>query len=374
MLAVAALSARAIVEAAALDGLRTVALDLFGDVDTQRLATAWRRIGDAESLRIDDERLLAALELLGRRGDLRGWIAGSGFDGRADLLAEGARRLPLIGTAPEDVRRVRDPREFFDLLRSHGIGHPAIAFEPPLAVAGWLRKESGGCGGWQVRRASAGDAAGAGAYWQRERAGQAMSATLVGNGRDAVVLGFNRQLTQAIGERPHVFRGVIGPLPVSDRVQRELTAIARLLAGAFRVRGLASLDVLVDGDTVEVLELNPRPPASLALYPRVGGGGPLRAHLRACERGELPSVPAPDAIVRGTEMIFAARPMHIDADGAARIERCEGARDLPQSGTRLAPGDPLCSLVAEGTDEADTTTQLARRRVALQAALETRDE
>ena len=55
-----------------------------------------------------------------------------------------------------------------------------------------------------------------------------------------------------------------------DAVQREVTAITRLLAAVFRLRGLGSLDFLLDGDTVEVLELNPRPPASLALYPRVG--------------------------------------------------------------------------------------------------------
>lgn len=374
MLAVAALSARAIVEAAAIDGLRTVALDLFGDVDTRRAADAWQGIGNAASLRIDGDRLLAALDALGRRGDLRGWVAGSGFDGRADLLAEGARRLPLIGTAPEDVRRVRDPRAFFELLRSHDIGHPATAFEPPLAAAGWLCKDAGGCGGWQVRRASAADAIAAGRYWQREREGEPMSATLVGNGRDAVVLGVNRQLTQAIGERPHVFRGVVGPLPVGERVQRELTAIVRLLAGEFRVRGLASLDFLLDGDTVEVLELNPRPPASLALYPRVGGGGPLRAHLRACERGELPIAPADSGTVRGSEIVFAAGPLEIDAARATRIERCDGTRDLPQPGTRIAAGDPLCSLLAQGHDEADITRQLARRRAELLAVLETRHE
>ena len=63
--------------------------------------------------------------------------------------------------------------------------------------------------------------------------------------------------------------------------------------------------------------------------------------------------------------------MQIDAAAAARIEACDGTRDLPQPGTHIAAGDPLCSLVAEGHDEADTTRQLAQRRSALQAALET---
>jgi predicted ATP-grasp superfamily ATP-dependent carboligase len=168
-----------------------------------------------------------------------------------------------------------------------------------------------------------------------------------------------------------VFCGVIGPVPVSDEVQREVTAINRLLAAVFRLRGLGSLDFLLDGDTVEVLELNPRPPASLALYPRVGAGGPVRAHLRACVHGELPPAPAPVNGVRGTEIVFAPRALQVDAGMAAQIAQREGARDLPRVGARCAAGDPLCSLVAEGRDAHEVTTSLASRRDALLASLET---
>ena len=44
MLALAALSARALAEAAANEGLGAVALDVFGDADTQRLAREWLNI------------------------------------------------------------------------------------------------------------------------------------------------------------------------------------------------------------------------------------------------------------------------------------------------------------------------------------------
>ncbi|WP_298830865.1 ATP-grasp domain-containing protein [uncultured Piscinibacter sp.] len=371
MLAVAALSARMLVEAAALDGLRTVALDLFGDADTQRLAARWRAIGEPATMRVDDRRLLGALRELAGAGEVRGWIAGSGFEGRPELLARGAAMLPLIGTAPSDWQRIRDPHEFFAVLRAYGIGFPAVAFEPPAVTAGWLSKDAGGCGGWQVRRASPNDRGGAGRYWQRERRGLPMSATFVGTGRDAVLLGVNRQLTRLVGGRPFVFCGVIGPLPVSDALRRDLTSIVQLLAGAFQVRGLASLDFLLDGDTVEVLELNPRPPASLLLYPRVGARGPLGAHLLACEQGELPPAPAQEGKVRGTEIVFATQAVQIGEARASRIAGIEGTRDLPRAGTQCAAGDPLCSLVAEGRDEDDTRRQLAHRREALQAALET---
>ncbi len=371
MLALAALSARALAEAAAREGLRAVALDIFGDADTRRCSADWQPIGTPQAMRIDDDLFLAALDALAQRGEVRAWVAGSGFDGRPDLLEQGAARLPLLCTAGADVRRVREPQEFFRVLEAHGIGFPPLAFEPPAAPAGWLAKEAGGCGGWQVRRATRNDRPAPGRYWQRERRGAAMSATFVGNGRDAVMLGVNRQGTQAFGDRPFVFTRIAGPVAVAESVRRELTAIVRLLAGVFRVRGLASLDFLLEGEAIEVLELNPRPPASIVLYPRVGDGGPMTAHLRACERDELPTLQRGDGMVRGSEIVFAARATTVDAARAEALAALPGTCDLPCAGTRIATGDPLCSVVAEGADEARMDEQLAARREAVRALLET---
>ena len=371
MLALAALSARALAEAAVRDGVPVVALDVFGDADTHNLALEWHDIGEAGALRIDAQRLLDTLGQLARRGDVRGWIAGSGFEGRTELLEQAAARLPLIGTAAVDVRRVRDPQVFFRELDRHGIGFPPVAFEPPADPRGWLRKDGGGCGGWQVHRASAADRGGPGLYWQRERRGEAMSATFVANGRDAVVLGANRQGSRAFGDRPYVFTRIAGLVAVSDAVRRELGAIVRLLAGAFHVRGLASLDILLEGERIEVLELNPRPPASLALYPRLGDGGVLAAHLRACEHDVLPLPPSDSVPVRGLAIVFAAQAVEIDGARAAALATMPGVCDLPRAGSRIAAGNPLCSVVAEGADEARMNEQLDARRAAVRALLET---
>lgn len=369
MLALAALSARALAEAAANEGLRAAALDVFGDADTQRLACEWHGIGQAGGLQIDGDRWLEVMSALAQRGGLRGWIAGSGFDGRPDLLERGAALLPLLGTAADDVRRVRDPRHFFAELDRHGIAFAPVRFDRPEAPQGWLRKDAGGCGGWQVRRAAHGDEPDASVYWQRERAGMPHSATFIGNGADAALLGINRQGVCAIGDRPFVFARIAGPVIVSDAVRRELAAIVRLLAGRFRVRGLASLDVLLDGDRIEVLELNPRPPASLALYPRVGDVGVLGAHLLACEQGRLPATATQDTPVRGIEILFAERAVAIGATQAQALAALPGTCDLPCAGTRVAAGDPLCSVRAEAADEARMSEQLAARREAVRALL-----
>ena len=373
-LAVAAVSARLLAEAAARDGFDVMALDLFGDVDTRRGARRWCPIGSAGSQRIDATMLLAALDGVARGSDVIAWVPGSGFDGDADLLEQGAAVLPLAGTAANDVRRLRDPRQFFACLDSRGIGHPAVRDEPPASADGWLAKDAGGCGGWHIRRATqaAGRALTPGVYFQREAAGTPMSVTFLANGRDARVLGVNRLLVRRIGLHPFVFCGVVGPVPVADAVMRRLDIAVRHLAAEFDLRGLASLDFLLDGDDIAVLEVNPRPPASLALYPEVDGTGVMTAHLRACLQGELPAAVSPAVSpVRGIEIVFARRPLRIGEAGALRLAGWPGCHDLPHAGTLFAPGDPVCSLQVSGARADHVETRLASGREALLATLET---
>jgi predicted ATP-grasp superfamily ATP-dependent carboligase len=125
--------------------------------------------------------------------------------------------------------------------------------------------------------------------------------------------------------------------------------------------------VLIDGERIEVLELNPRPPASLALYPHLGEVGVLSAHLRACEEGVLPAPSNADTPVRGIEILFAGQRIEVDAAHAQALAALPGTCDLPRAGTRVAAGDPLCSVRAEGGDEARMNEQLAVRREAVRA-------
>jgi len=364
-LAIAGLSARMGVELAVGSGLRAVALDVFGDLDTHRAASRWMPIGDAATLRIDGTRLLAALAALARSGEVEGWVAAGGFEAQPELLAQGAACLPLIGTAPADVQRLRDPRDFFAMLRDLRVPHPPVRFEPPAVASGWLVKEATGSGGWGVQRA--GSVVPPGAYWQQERRGRPMSATLVANGDDAVLLGLNEQCVGAVRDRPFVFHGVIGPVPASDAVQRAVAFAARAIAREYRLRGLASLDFLLDGDAIEVLEVNPRLVASAGLY---ADAQPLRLHCRACLHGELPAARAGGDRVHGWQIVFARRPMRLSESAAALIARWPCAHDRPRAGTGIDAGSPLCSLGASGLSSDEVRVELARSGDDLLDALE----
>ena len=388
VLAVAAHSARMLAEAAARDGFEVVALDLFGDTDTRRAASSCVSIGVAPSLRIDPPRVLAALREVARRSDVIGWVAGSGFEGQPGLIEQGARLLPLIGTPADAVRRVRDPAQFFAFLAAQRIGHPHTQLTPPADRAGWLLKDALGCGAWHIRRADATagaaparrdacDARDAGDYYQREVEGTPMSATFIANGTRAALLGINELIVQPLAGRPFVYFGAVGPVPVAEDVARQVAAAVQWVAAEFALRGLCSLDFMLDGAQINVLEVNPRPPASMASYAAL----PLmRWHVRACLEGELPATcelevaraATPDAQrVRGHRIVFARQPLELTELAVRTFDGALDVHDLPICGACFEPGDPLCSVSASAADAAQVRALLDTRARQWLSTLET---
>ncbi|MEJ8853651.1 ATP-grasp domain-containing protein [Variovorax robiniae] len=378
-LALAAISARMLAESARDDDISVVALDLFGDADTRRSSEEWIRIGEPSTLRIDGALLLSALEALTRQGRVTGWIAGPGFEGRPDLLEQGAALLPLIGTQADAMRRVRDPRYFFGCLDEQGIAHPAIRMDAPEDAEGWLVKDAQGSGGWHIQRAAAmgGEGLTAHHYFQREVPGGPMSATFIANGSDAEVLGFNHMIVRPMAGRPFVFCGAVGPVSLPADLASRITRAARALAKAFSLRGLGSLDFMRDGDVFNVLEINARPSLSMGLYRRVrrlsATPGMVSAHVRACLYGELPQWPlrTGNIPVQGTEIVYARRALSLDEAAAQRLASHPDCHDLPNAPTQFEAGEPLCSVSASGSNAEEVCAMLRRRREAVHLSVET---
>jgi predicted ATP-grasp superfamily ATP-dependent carboligase len=364
-LVVAGLSARLMAEAAARDGYAPIALDAFGDADTRRAAVRWEPVGAEGALRIDGTRVLDALAGLPKHTGLLGFVPGSGFEGRPDLLAAAAQLLPLLGTPPEAVRRVRDPRAFFSWLAVHGIAHPEVRYSPPRLAAGWLDKDFAGTGGLHIREAdAAGAGRGAGHYYQRRLDdGRPMSALFVANGHEACVLGFHELIVRPHPPRPYVYCGATGPWPLPAALDAALREVASRLAGEFGLLGLCSLDFLRCGEEgFAVLEVNPRPSASMALHAHL----PLvRWHVQACRQRELPAVPPLPVMARGHEIVFLPGGVSPGANPAAALAGQPGVHDVPSGTACLDAGDPLCSVSATGADAASVHAALARRRDAV---------
>jgi predicted ATP-grasp superfamily ATP-dependent carboligase len=356
-------------EAAAHDGYRVIALDAYGDADTLRAASRWLPIGTAGRT-LDAERTLAALESLKDEPELIGWVAGSDFECEPELLTRAAQCLPLIGTAPADVARLRDPAVFFAALDRLGLPHPQVRLEAPAQPEGWLRKLGRGSGGWHIRRA--GDRFSSdpsrSPYYQREQAGQPMSALFIGNGRGARLVGISDLIVRPLGALPHVYRGAVGPVELPfEQLAQVQDAIDRLTAH-FSLRGLASLDFLQTDAGISLLEINPRPSGSLALYLALW---PLmRAHVEACLHDRLPLLKAaPPETVRGTELLLARKAFTIDAAQAEALAARKDCHDLPAAGDRFESGDPVCTLSACEASEAAVRQRLDTQRRMLREQL-----
>ena len=367
-LVLAGVSVRAMAESARQGGWQVIALDLFGDADTRRASRCWMPIGCPDALAIDPGMLRDALSAAARESGVIGWVAGSGFEGAPQLLAAAPGGLELLGMPSESVRALRDARHFFGVLERLGLTFPAIRFEPPSQSVGWLAKRMGGTGGWHIRHASDADMHGADTYFQRIQAGASMSALFVADGRQACIVALNRLIVRRVGGCPYVYQGAIGP--VRDcALQSRIDGILASLVPAFALRGLASLDFIAADGEPWLLEINPRPSATMALHARAWPQGLLHAHVESF-RGRLPSAPSPQAGVRGTRVLFARRPYRVDAAVADALGRMADCHDVPAPGTRLVTAEPVCSVTAEAADEPATEQALTDRLARIEAMLD----
>jgi predicted ATP-grasp superfamily ATP-dependent carboligase len=360
---IAAVSGRALAASAARGGWSTIVLDCFADLDTRAAANAVCRVADAQALRLDGERLLAAAETLAPPQRCAGLVCGSGFEDRIDLLEQLARGRRLYGNAPATIREAKDPDVLFPLLDELGIAHPGVSRRPPADPEGWLVKRVGGAGGLHVRPALEREAAAPDTYFQRFAPGVARSVLFLADGRHARIVGFNEQLP---AERApyYQFGGLLGRVRLPAPIERQVRAAVERLTVALGLVGLNGIDFLQQPDGIRVLEVNPRPTAAIDLYDRDWANGLFDWHLRACE-GELPAECRAPRIVRGQSIFFAHQPIALGRE--LRFPRW--CSDIPTPGSTIRAGEPVCTIHAIGSADSHVRALLAERKRGLQQRL-----
>jgi uncharacterized protein len=346
-LLVVSASGRALAQSASRSGCTVVVLDLFNDLDVRALARASCRVA-SRSGKFDARRLLAAARLLCPPDRCGGLVCGSGFEGRTGLLARLAQGRTLLGNPPETIARIKDPMRFFGLLDALGIAHPATQLEPPANPSGWLVKRRGGAGGSHVQPARARHRARAQRYFQRWQPGRTLSALFAADGRTARMIGCNEQWTAGIAQcAPYCYGGAAGGVALPARAGARIAVLLDQLVAATGVIGLNGLDFILDArGEPYVLEINPRPPATLELYDADFPQGLLAAHLRACA-GELPSLPQ-RVTARAHAIVYATHALRVPA----HMRWPAWCTDIPPGGSLIAAGAPVCSVHAESRSSA----------------------
>jgi predicted ATP-grasp superfamily ATP-dependent carboligase len=361
-LLIASVSARALAEAARRAGFTPLVADFFADADTQDAAQAFRKLtGLARGFRWRS--LYPALSALAELAPspVLGLVYGSGFEDRPELLRLISRRWPLLGTGASAVARFKSPEDFFATLDRLGIAHPPTQSAPPARGGKWLAKKRGGAGGSHIvpsrhARAKADN------YFQEHVAGRAVSALFVACGGEARVLGFSEQWTSPLSSRPWRYGGAVCPANLSFSLARNVTATVKKLARAYAIKGLASADFLLCDEVPLLLEINPRPGATLDIFDR--GRRPLLSlHIEAAREGKLPSRSLELKDAMASAIVYAERRWQAPADDVWPA----WVADRPKPMEWIDKSRPICTVSARaGTVAAARRLVEARRREILQ--------
>ncbi len=365
-LLVAAISARSLVQAARRAGFIPLAVDFFADTDTQELAYACRKLGGSITRGFRAETLLRALEALAKRAPspVLGVVYGAGFEDRPELLRLIAKRWPVLGNDAATIERIKAPEIFFAALDRLGIAHPATVVTRPAKGAGWLAKKIGGAGGSHIvpARLTEGDSR---LYYQERVEGQPVSALFVGNGSVARVLGLSEQWTMPSARRLWRYGGAVRPAALPVGTARQMISAAKQLARCFKLRGLASADFIVKGEDALLLEVNPRPGATLDIFD-CGATPLLRLHLEAIGEAKLPSRALKFEDAMAAAIVYAERggatpPGMVWPDWAA---------DRPKPSEWIDKNRPICTVWARSGTAAQAKRLIKERICRIKAGFQ----
>jgi uncharacterized protein len=337
---IAAASGRALAWSAHRGGYAPLVADYFGDEDTLALARGHVRIAHGLARGMDGNQLVAAFAQLAASHHVIGAVCGTGFEDRPELLARISQQWRLLGNDARTVATIKNPLAFADLCRNCGIPHPETCATPPAELAGWLAKRQGGSGGGHVATKAA--PAGGNRYFQRHVTGEPVSALFLADGRRAVTLGLSSQWASPTRKRPFRYGGAVRPAPLAPGMADALADAVRRLALAIPLVGLNSADFLVDGDEFRLLEINPRPGATLDVF-EPPEGSLFALHIAACE-GEVSTAPPRLDGACAAAIVYADR----DIASFPALRWPDWTADRPHAGTAVGAGEPLCTVKAAG--------------------------
>ncbi len=392
-------SVRALAESAVRAGWAVHAADLFCDLDLQAIAMSAVPVGHgtADAATGYPWSLLAAAESFPPSTP---WCYTGAVENHPDLIDAIARVRPLAGNPGDVVRQFRDPVHLAAAARAAGLSFPETMSSPdriPLDGT-WLVKPLASAGGRGIRRwtpavaadhtADRADAPHKQHIWQRFMPGIPLSASFCFAERFPRLLGVSQQL---IGEPwcragPFAWCGAValhttnGQPPVDDRLVDQLERLGGVLAERFQPVGLVGVDLVVDaGGSVEVIEVNPRPTASMELFERSAAGSIAGSHLAACgyatpSRSRREQTLPQTAPTWAKAVLFAAVPTPVSQPLIACMTRetspwtqADGGwpslADIPRPGQVIAAGAPVVTIFAAASTPDDALASL-RDRVA----------
>lgn len=367
-------SVRAMAASVRQAGWDAVAADLFADLDLRRLASVTQL----------DRFPWSALAWLSE-ADVDAWCYTGGFENYPRLIQRMAALKPLVGNGPDCLRRVRDPFWLAACMDEHGLAFPTVrrSFDTGHSLKdGWLRKPRRSAGGLKIEPAQVATPGHSGFYLQKQIVGEPRSVALLSSGSGVQIVGVCRLAVGLDFGAPgsFVFAGA-SMIPLPDVAEsEELCAMAQVLHDEAAMCGLWGFDYVL-AERPYLLEVNPRWTATMALYERGSRFGMsdslMRRHIAACLGTSDQPLP-PSSGRHAMRILYAAKrievtPAMIDLVGGSGylegsgVLRPPSIADLPVPGSRIEPGEPVCTIYTDEETMGRLDDQVAKVRHAFQA-------
>lgn len=348
------------------------ACDRFGDADLLAIASSYQRLPASP---------LEALPLVAALPSLPFLFTG-GLENSPALLNTLADTRRAASASAEAVAAVRDATTLTRAATAAGLTMPET-HNAPAGVptdGSFLIKPQASVGGHGISPWRGGPCPATPSHWQRFHNGTPHGVSLLlTDGQPPILLGVSRDLrhrdaTAAPG------RAYAGSVTVQPEAWIEpLLSLANLLAARHGLRGAVGIDCIVeDSGRAVLLEVNPRPTASMELVERTQGISIAAEHLAAfglCSPCSPAAAAAPLPPHAGKAILFAQQPLVVSSETYAAMlatamdwhheaER-PAIADLPQVGTAIEAGHPVLTVFADGDSSAAVDDLLASRLEAL---------
>ena len=348
-------------ESASRAGYRVVSIDGFADVDTLGVSSESWCLPLVEG-ELNANKLEACVEKVHARYPVAKLIAGAGTESFIPYL-ETVPGWQLLGNSAACVKQVCEPTSFFPVLDQLSVPYPKISYDStPTNIGQWLYKMPFRCGGMGISKG--GSNSGHSGYWQQEIEGVPISALCLCAGEQSQLIGVSRQYTHALSSAlPYVYAGALANYSIDSKSIDKIISYISNLSNYFNLYGLCSIDMLVHGDSILVLEVNPRVSATYELYESLQPSlNLIDAHIRVCEGERLSSFESNEKQSAYT-IVY--------ADGTETVPDLEWpvwTSDRPEAGRKLSKYDPICTvhaLFGEAEDLYNMTQKRAQHILSL---------
>ncbi len=354
---IAAISSRPYVQAAVEAGFEVIAIDAFCDLDTQKLAKQTFKV-DTHNGSFQAEDFSKVLMQIDCK-DVLGMTIGAGFEAVPTLLeALKSADVPAIFNAPCVMGAVKNPMTFFEFLTEIDAPFPPTQLSRPTNTTGWLKKQIGGAGGAHIKPALPLDIVETNPiYYQQKINAESYGCLFLADGQQAQLLGFHQQWCAPSATQPYRFGGMLGHAEIAEETTQKIESYVQAITHKFCLRGLNSLDFLLNNNEIQLLEINPRLSASLQLY-QAKKGHLFAAHVQACLNQPV-DWPIVDQQSRAMQIVYANKTVQVPQN----MDWLDWVCDIPQPNSEIAEGQPICTVLAQAR-----TAKLAKKKLLQRAS------